>query len=118
MRVATSGLEVSGRDLACLILALLLLFYSCLSCYKQWKKNYQLPPGDFVDFRGINYQLRAREERLALSVCLVVFVLVNFLCHFWTRWTIQILRLPSDWKVILQKWSLREVMERPQRRQV
>ena len=54
VRVATSGLEVSGRDLACLSLVLLLLLYSCLSCYKQWKKNYQLPPGDFVGFRGIN----------------------------------------------------------------
>ena len=50
--VAHSGVSVSVRDLVCLLLVLLLLLYSCYNCYRQWKKNYQLPPGDFVAFKG------------------------------------------------------------------
>ena len=53
--VAHSGVSVSVRDLVCLLLVLLLLLYSCYNCYRQWKKNYQLPPGDFVGFRGHIY---------------------------------------------------------------
>ena len=52
VNVTTSGVEVAGRDIVCLFLIFLLLIYSCVNCYNQWKKNYQLIDGDFAVFRG------------------------------------------------------------------
>ena len=49
--MTSSGVEVAGRDIVCLILIFILLIYSCINCYNQWKKNYQLIDGDFV-FKG------------------------------------------------------------------
>ena len=51
VNVTTSGVEVAGRDIVCLFLILILLIYSCINCYNQWKKNYQLINGDFAVFR-------------------------------------------------------------------
>ena len=65
--VAHSGVSVSVRDLVCLLLVLLLLLYSCYNCYRQWKKNYQLPPGDFVAFKGKEYGCRRRRIRVKRS---------------------------------------------------
>ena len=54
VNVTTSGVEVAGRDIVCLFLIFLLLIYSCINCYNQWKKNYQLIDGDFAVFRGVH----------------------------------------------------------------
>ena len=52
VNVTVSGVEVANRDIVCLLLIFLLLFYSCYSCYVQWKKNYQLIDGDFILYKG------------------------------------------------------------------
>ena len=52
VNVTRSGVEVAGRDVVCLLLIFFLLLYSCVNCYTQWKKNYQLIDGDFAVFKG------------------------------------------------------------------
>ena len=47
VQVTTSELKVSGPEIVCLILMLLLLLYSMVRFFKIWKKNYRMPEGVF-----------------------------------------------------------------------